>query len=551
MTEEDIIKKIAAQIEGDVEFDGETLEKYSRDASLFKVMPRMVVYPKNVHDVIDLVRFVAENKGDFPWLTLTARAAGTCMSGGSLSEGIIMDVTRYMNKDEVDLEKMEALIEPGVYFRDFEKDTLPNHVSLPVYPASKSLAALGGMIMNNCGGEKTLRYGQIHKFVKKMNVILADGSNVELRKLTRDELRVKLSQEDFEGEIYRKIYDLIRSNHDLIKKAKPATSKNSAGYYLWNIWDEEEDTFDLTQLMTGSQGTLAMMTNATMRLEEVEDHTRLVVLFMKKWQNLPDIVNKILPIKVESMETFDDVTMKLGIRFMPQIAKRVGESFFRFALRFVPEAIMGIRMLGLPKLIVLVEVSEKTAEAADEKVRRVEEAVKSQKILSRTVRDEADAEKYWAMRRESFALLRKSLGDKKTAPFIDDVCVKPEELPVVLPKIVQILKDHNINVNIAGHAGSGNLHIIPLMDLRKETERAKIPVVSDKIYEVVLAHNGTITAEHNDGIIRTPYLKDQFGEGVVSLFEEVKDIFDPQNIFNPGKKVGGTKKYMIEHIAEE
>ncbi len=551
MTEDEIIKTIEAQLDGDVEFDGKTLEKYSRDASLFKVVPQMVVFPKHTQDIVSLVRFVAENKIKFPWLTLTARAAGTCMSGGSLSEGIVMDVTRYMNTDSVDLDKMEAVIEPGLFYRTFEQDTLPKHVSLPVYPASKSLAALGGMIMNNCGGEKTLRYGQIHKFVKKMQVILADGSQVELRKLTRDELRAKMAQEDFEGEIYRRIYDLLMANKDLIKDAKPKTSKNSAGYYLWNIWDEENDTFDLTQLLTGSQGTLAMMTEATMRLEEVEDHTRLVVLFMKKWQKLPDIVNKILPVGVESMETFDDVTMRLGLRFMPQIAKRVGQNFFRFALRFLPEVIMGIRMFGMPKLLVLVEISEKTAEAADKKVKEVEQAVKSQHILSRTVRDEADADKYWAMRRESFALLRKSLGDKKTAPFIDDVCVKPEELPVVLPKIIEILKSHDINVNIAGHAGSGNLHIIPLMDLRKESERSKIPVVSDEIYKVVLEHGGTITAEHNDGIIRTPYLKDQFGEGVVSLFEEVKDIFDPQNIFNPGKKVGGTKAYMIEHIAQE
>ena len=551
MTEDEIIKKIEAQIDGDVEFDGETLEKYSRDASLFKVVPQMVVFPKYTQDVVNLVRFVAENKVKFPWLTLTARAAGTCMSGGSLSEGIIMDVTRYMNADSVDLEKMEAMVEPGLFYRDFEQETLPKHVSLPVYPASKSLAALGGMIMNNCGGEKTLRYGQINNFVKKMQVILADGSEVELKKLTRDEMRSKMGQEDFEGAIYRKLYDLLMANKDLIKAAKPKTSKNSAGYYLWRIWDEENDTFDLTQLLTGSQGTLAMMTEATMRLEEVEDHTRLVVLFMKKWQKLPDIVNKILPVGVQSMETFDDVTMWLGIRFMPQIAKRVGQNFFRFALRFLPEVIMGIRMMGMPKLLVLVEISEKTAEEADRKVAEVEAAVKGQHILSRTVRDHADADKYWAMRRESFALLRKSLGDKKTAPFIDDVCVKPEELPVVLPKIIAILKSHDINVNIAGHAGSGNLHIIPLMDLRKESERNKIPVVSDEIYKVVLEHGGTITAEHNDGIIRTPYLKDQFGEGMVSLFEEVKDIFDPQGIFNPGKKVHGTKAYMISKIAED
>jgi len=550
MTDIELLKTLGSEIEGDLEFSEEVLEKYSRDASLFKVVPHAVVWPKSSADIQIVIMFVREYKLEFPWLSITARAAGTDMTGGAIGEGIILDTTKYMNAESVDIEKLEASVEPGVFFRDFEKETLPNHISLPIYPASKSLAALGGMIMNNCGGEKTLRYGQINNFVNEVVMNLSDGSQYTFKKLNREELDVKLSQTDFEGEIYNKMYSLITENYDVIKNAKPKTSKNSSGYQLWNVYDKEKDTFDLSQLFVGSQGTLGIMSDAKVRLIKTREHKRLVVLFLKEWQGLPDIVNKLLPVGPESMETFDDVTLKLGIRFMPQIAKNLGQSFFSFAIKFLPEVLMGIRMLGLPKLIVLVEIVEDTEEEAILKTKMVKEAMDNMKVLSRVVDTEEESEKYWAMRRESFALLRKSVKTKKTAPFIEDVCVLPKHLPEVLPQIISVLKQYGINVNIAGHAGSGNLHIIPLMDLSDPAEKSKILDVSDKIYEIIIKYGGTITAEHNDGIIRTPYVVDMFGINVYQIFQKTKNIFDPENIFNPGKKVGGTKEYIKDHMAE-
>ena len=155
------------------------------------------------------------------------------------------------------------------------------------------------------------------------------------------------------------------------------------------------------------------------------------------------------------------------------------------------------------------------------------------------------------MRRESFNLLRQHVRGKRTAPFIEDFCIQPEKMPEFLPKLLKILKDNGIKANIAGHAGDGNYHIIPLMDLTKESERAKIVPVGQKVFSLIKEYGGTITAEHNDGIIRTPYIEQMFGAEVYGLFKEVKQIFDPQNIFNPGKKVGGTTKYIEDHISKE
>lgn len=533
---------------GEVLDDDATRTKYSHDASLFEVKPQVVAYPKDVEDVRRLVSFLG-TQSTYSNLSITGRAAGTDMTGGSIGEGIILDFTKYFNHDSVDIKNMSARVEPGVFFREFEKDTLPKGVSMPVYPASKGLAALGGMIMNNCGGEKTLRYGQIRKFVQSLNMVLSDGNEYQFRKLTKTELDQKMNQDDFEGEIYRKTFKLINEHYDTIQAAKPKTIKNSSGYALWDVYNKETGEFDMTQLFTGSQGTLGILTEAELRLIGLTEHKNLIALFFKDWNELPAVVNALLPFKPESLETFDDTTLKLGLRFMPEIAKKVGKNFFSFAWQFLPEVWIGMKMFRLPKLIVLVEIEEATPGELDAKTKEIAAAVQKLGIHHRVIEDDAEEEKYWVMRRESFNLLRQKVKGKRTAPFVDDICVVPEKLPEFLPRLMKILKEHDIRINIAGHAGSGNLHIIPLMDLTKEEERAKIPVVAEKVFKLVHEYEGTMTAEHNDGIIRTPFLKDQFGEDMYKLFEEVKHIFDPKNIFNPGKKVGGTLEYMRNHIS--
>src|SRR3989338_6515094 len=179
---------LAAIVAGEVEDDPKTLDEYSRDASLFAVRPEVVVFPKSAEDVRAVVRYVRDHKAERLGLSITGRAAGSDMTGGPLNESIILSFTRHFTRSDVDEEHMRAAVEPGVLYRDFEKEILPEHLSLPSYPASKRLAALGGMIMNNAGGERTLRYGQTREFVTGLTMVLSDGNEYEFRPLTRDEL---------------------------------------------------------------------------------------------------------------------------------------------------------------------------------------------------------------------------------------------------------------------------------------------------------------------------------------------------------------------------
>src|SRR5258706_479980 len=186
------------------------------------------------------------HKKDNPELSLTGRSAGTDMSGGSINDSIIVSFMKYFNREPVIHDNI-ATTEPGVFYRDFEKQTLSKGLLFASYPASRELCAMGGIVNNKSGGEKSLQYGKTENFVKRVKVVLQDGNTYELKPLSREELEKKKGKEDFEGEVYRKMWDLINNNYDEIMKAKPPVTKNSAGYFLWNVWDKEKDMFDLTK----------------------------------------------------------------------------------------------------------------------------------------------------------------------------------------------------------------------------------------------------------------------------------------------------------------
>ena len=547
-----LAEEIKKFLKGEVLDDETTLKMYSRDASLFEVKPKLVVFPKDSEDLKNLVKWAKDNPGH----SVTVRAAGSDMTGGPLGESIIADVTRHMNHIGESY-GVEITVQPGVYYRDFEKKTLEQGLILPCYPASKDLCALGGMLGNNCAGEKTLRYGKMENFVLETKMIFSDGNEYLVKPLSRLSLDNKMAQRDFEGNVYKNVFNLVEANKEALEQAKPKVSKNSAGYYLWNIWNGE--TFDLNKLLVGSQGTLGVVTEMKLKLVQEKKYHDLVTIFFKSWDELPQVVNAILPYDPESIETFDKDTLKLGIHFMPEIAKKAGSNFLSFAMKFIPEAIIGIEMHGLPELIVLIEISENTEEEVKTKVQNIVEAIKLFKVWSRIVDKDSEEEKFWVMRRESFNLLRQHVREKRTAPFIDDFCIPPDKMPEFLPRALKILHDHGIETNIAGHAGNGNYHIIPLMDLGKKSERDKIMVVADKFYDLVVEYRGSITAEHNDGIVRTPYLGKMYSPEILELFKKTKEIFDPLNIFNTGKKVpstssgqaDGTVGYLESHIIIE
>ncbi len=538
---------------GEIVDTDEAKEFYSHDASLFEVRPQMVVMPKDSKDVQRLVKLVTKNKAHMPELSLTARSAGTDMSGGAINESIIVDFSKHFKKIErVTPKQIQA--QPGVYYRDFDKASREHGTLLPPYPASKDLCTVGGMVNNNAGGEKSIEFGKTEKFVDELKFVFADGVERVVKPLTKVELIKKMAQKDFEGKVYKEIFGLCEKHYDMIKAAKPKVTKNSTGYSLWNVWDRETGIFDLTQLIIGAQGTLGFVTDTTFRVVPARSDEGLLVLFMKNINDLGEVIEKVLEAKPSRFESFDDQTLLLSIRFMPSFLKLLGwKKFIHLLLSLIPDALQLLR--GVPKLVLLISFKGNSEQEIRDKISNLHQKLARYKARYEIngfeeTPTEGQSEKFWIMRRYSFQLLRSKVKDKHTAPFIDDFVVAPQYLSEFLPKLRKIIKKYRLFATIAGHLGDGNFHVIPLMKLENPKDRAKILPAMEEVNRLVLHYHGSLSGEHNDGLVRGPWLEEMYGKKVLGLFKEAKEIMDPQDIFNPHKKADADWDYSFSHIRQ-
>jgi len=541
-----------AGFEGDIDNSDATRAAYSHDASLFEMVPQAVVFPKGTADLQRLVNAANENRGSIPGISLTARSAGTCMSGGSINDSIIIDFPKYFKNIE-EVTAHSARTQPGVFYRDFEKATLAQGALLPSFPASRELATVGGMVANNSGGEKSLEFGKTENFVTQLEVVLSDGKPYTLKALKADELEAKKAQKGFEGDVYRKMFALLDNNYDPIKKAKPHVSKNSTGYNLWDVWNRETGVFDLTKLFVGSQGTLGLVSDIQFSLINDKPHSGVLVVFMKKknMEKLGELINTVVAKKPASFEAFDNYTLELAIKFFPYFRKSLGwKGLFKLALQLLPDGLLLFR--GIPKMVLLIEFTGQTPEEVAAKVKDMHQILRPYKLEAMEEDStEAKAWKFRIIRRESFNLLRKKVKDKHTAPFIDDLVVPPPKLVEFLPKLQAIIKKYKLMATIAGHMGDGNFHVIPLMKIEEPAERAKLAPAMKEVNELILSYGGSLSGEHNDGMIRGPWLTQMYGPHIVDLFKQTKQIFDPANIFNPHKKTDATWDFSMSHIREK
>ncbi|MEI6751171.1 MAG: FAD-binding oxidoreductase [Candidatus Saccharibacteria bacterium] len=533
---------------GDIDSSLKTRDLFSHDASLFELMPQLVVAPKNSADLEILVKSVAAHKKTIPDISLTARSAGTCMSGGAVSESVIVDFKKYFTSIE-NVSSTKSQVQPGVFYRDFEIETLKHEALMPSYPASRELCTVGGMVNNNAGGEKSLQYGKTEKFVTELQVVLSDGNSYRIKPLTKSQLDAKIAQNDFEGELYAKVFDIVDKNYDQIKNAQPKVSKDSTGYHLWNVWDRGTGIFDLTQAIVGAQGTLCLVTDIHFRLVPAPKHSGTLVVFLRRLDNLGDVINKVLTHKPATFEGFDNYTLMLSFKLFYFFHQSLGwGGMIKLAFQLIPDAFMLFR--GIPKMVLLIEFNGQTTEEVAQKVHAMRLDMKEfgHESLFEEDETEAKAKKFWIMRRESFNLLRKKVHDKHTAPFIDDLVVLPEYLPKFLPELRSIVDKYKLLAPVAGHMGDGNFHVIPLMEIEKESEIAKIQPAMKEVNELVLKYGGSISGEHNDGMIRGPWLEKMYGKEVLDLFKQLKHDFDPLNIFNPHKKTDASWDYTMAHI---
>lgn len=543
----DIKGELAKIFKGELDTTEETREFYSHDASLFELKPQIVAFPKTAEDIKAAVSFVKNNKANNPDLSITPRSRGTDMSGAAIGQSIVLDISKHMNQ-LYEVSDKAARFQPGILYRDFEVETLKHGSLLPSYPASRDLASVGGMVNNNSGGEKSLEFGKTDNFVTELKVVLSDGNEYLVKPLNRSELNAKMEQDDFEGNMYRQTFELLDSHYDEIQAAAPHVTKDSTGYHLWNVWKRDTGIFDLTKLFIGAQGTLGIVTEASVRLVPHQPHSGTLVCYMHTLDGLGDVIPEVLKHKPATFESFDDNTLWLSFKFFFLFIAKLGLwTWIKTAFQLLPDGLMIAR--GVPKLILLIEFTGQTPEEVKQKIHETKLDLKKYHFTyMEEDNTEAKSRKFWLMRRESFNLLRKKVKDKHTAPFIDDFVVPPNRLTEFLPQMRAIIKKYNLFATIAGHMGDGNFHVIPLMKIEDPKERAKFEPAMKEVNTLVISYGGSVSGEHGDGLIRGPWLEQMYGKNVLGYMKEIKHLYDPQDIFNPHKKTDATWDFSFSHI---
>ncbi len=543
-------RELEKLIDGEVDDSAKAKDYYSHDASMFELRPELIAFPASSEDVQKIVKYVGDNKAKNHGLSITARSAGTCMSGGAINESIILDMTKYFNQIEEVSEK-SARVQPGVHYRDFEAETLKHGALMPSFPASRELCTVGGMVANNSGGEKSLQFGKTEKFIEELKVVFSNGKEYTIKPLNKKELDEKMAQKDFEGKLYRNVFKIVDENYDAIKAARPNVSKDSTGYHLWNVWDKKKGKFDLTQLIVGSQGTLGIVTDIKFRLVKKPAHSGSLIIFLNHMNNLGEVINSVVSHKPATFEGFDNYTLMLSFKLFFFFHKTLGwAKTIGLGFQLLPSLINFRR--GIPKMVLIAEFTGETPEDVKAKVEKLHTDMKyfGHDALFEEDETEIKQRKFQIMRRESFNLLRNKVHDKHTAPFIDDLVVPPEHLTDFLPKLRVIINKYKLLATIAGHMGDGNFHVIPLMKFELEAEKAKIEPAMREVNELVLSYGGSMSGEHNDGMSRGPWLHLQYSDEILEHFRAVKKLFDPKNIFNPKKKTDADWDFSISHLRE-
>ena len=524
---------------GEVMTSVDARKYFATDTSIFTLAPSLVVYPRNENDVRKTARFTWQLAERGRVIPITARGSGTDQSGAALGSGIMLVFPAHMNRIvELDPKSGVVVVEPGLNYGRLQQTLHTHERFLPPYPASYEYSTLGGAVGNNASGEKTIKYGTTRSYVKSLRVVLANGEVIETMRLSKRELNKKLGLSTFEGEIYRALDALLDENRENLEKLELATTKNAAGYFLGDI-KRQDGSFDLTPLFVGSQGTLGIITEITM---ETEVYNPTKELFLAEFDSLEKAEQAVLALR--------------DLSTLPSAIELVDGQLLELVDRLNPNQLKGIVSKPFAKAILLVEFDD--ADRLRKKLtKKAEKILHDHAVSVRHEIEPAAQDELWKIRHAAASVMSHSEGRLKAIPVIEDGIVPPEKLAEFINGIYKIFAANQLQVAIWGHAGDGNLHMQPFLDLSQIGDRQKAFRLLDEYTKLTLSLGGSTSGEHGDGRLRAPYLASVYGPEVYTMFEKIKQTFDPYGTLNPGVKIGVvlddikplvTNDYSLNHL---
>lgn len=509
---QEFISRSLESINGDILSETWQRYMYSSDASAYEIVPKCIVLPKNVDDVIQVVKFASANN-----IAVIARGGGSGLAGQAIGDGIIIDFTKYMNGIvEVNIKENYVIVEPGIYKGILDRELKKHDKFFPPDPSSSNYCALGGMIATNASGAHTVKYGSTIDYVASLDVILADGTLLHTEPIEIGSDAWNSKNNSFEGKLLESLAKLLQPNEELIRNKFPKVRKNSCGYRLDRVL--RSNLLDISKLFVASEGTLGIVVRAKFRIMDLPREKVLMLLGFNDTLQASKSITKIAELKPSALELIDRTVIQLARTASDEFASKVPAD---------------------TNCLLFVEFDGNNRDEVENSITLLKEMLGqiSAKIIASSF-DNSEIGKLWEIRKNALSYIMKIReGSKKPVAFMEDPVVPVDKLGFLVDTLQQVYGKHGLNYVIYGHAGDGNLHARPLLDVGKSEEIKIMKEVTNDLLTAITSVNGSVSAEHGDGLARSEFIKDVYGDEIYQLFVRTKELFDPKNIMNPNKKI--------------
>ncbi len=518
------LRDLELSMDGELYYDTLLKALYATDASVYRILPLAVAYPKTKEDIKRLISFAKTHK-----TSLIPRTAGTSLAGQCVGEGIVVDVSKYFTKIiGVNKQEKTVTVEPGVVRDQLNNYLKPYGLFFGPNTSTSNRCMLGGMVGNNSSGTTSIKYGVTRDKVNVLHTILSDGSEVVFKDLTKEAFIKKTQQKDQEGLVYKTILDTL-SLESVQKEIqdnfpKPEIHRRNTGYAVDELLKSEvfttssTEAFNMCKLLSGSEGTLAFTTRITLKLDDLPpDHRIMVALH---FDSIDKCLNTVVPAMKHDLyacEMMDKTILDCTKRNKAQAENR----------RF---------LVGDPEAILMCEVRSKTLEDAKKQAQSLIKSIEAlglsyaMPILAGDTIDRANN-----LRSAGLGLLGNIVGDKKAVACIEDTAVVLEDLAPFIAEFTQLMTYYKQNAVYYAHAGAGEIHLRPILDLKQKEDVVLFRKITTDVAHLVKKYKGSFSGEHGDGIVRGEFLPLMIGAVNYQLLKRIKSAFDPDNIFNPGK----------------
>jgi FAD/FMN-containing dehydrogenase/Fe-S oxidoreductase len=501
--------------------DEQTRRLYANDASSYEELPEGVTYPASAQDIISIVRWARENDKN-----ITARGAGTSLAGQTTGGGIVMDVGREMNRIiEINPKQQLAHVQPGVIRDTLNREADKYNLIFGPDTATTNRCMIGGMIGNNSCGIYSIKHKTTREHILEIDAVLSDGSCATFKPLNEQELKEKMHLDSLEGHIYRETLSLIQEHREAIIEnyPHPEIIRRNTGYALDRLcemqpFDSDGRPFNMAELLCGSEGTLAIITSAKVRLVPQDSESIVLVPHFSTIRKAMEATVEIVKENPAAVELVDNIILDATKRNIEQHENR----FF---------------LDGDPRCILIVQFDGNNIQKLIDKAETLSNRLQNLGLSGSTpiIIEDEKINRVWQLRKAGLGLLMGLGSEGRTPSFSEDTAVRVPDLPDYIDDFQKILDKHKTDCVFYAHASVGELHLRPVINLQKPKEIEKMKTMAGEIADLVRDYRGSLSGEHGDGRARAPYIEKVLGSKMMPLLKRIKKIWDPHNIFNPGK----------------